>query len=172
MAMPSPTYDLVLMLDTQADDGVRAKIVSDALQAISAQGELVRHDSWGERPLTYSIDHKTSAEYHLLQFRASTPELIAGMNRSLHITDGIVRFRINKLKPGTPDPPDMRSGHAAAEQTRPEAESVSDEAEQVQPEAEPVSAAAEQTRPEAEPISDEASVAEPTVDETAVDEPA
>lgn len=110
MALPTPTYDLVLLLDPQVEEPVRAKIVADARQAIAEKGELVNHDEWGERALAYPIDHKATAEYHLLQFHATTGELIAELNRTLHITDGVVRFRINKLKPGTPAAPDMRSG--------------------------------------------------------------
>jgi ribosomal protein S6 len=70
MTLPAPTYDLVLMLDTQAEETTRAKIVADASKAIEAQGELLRHDEWGDRVLAYPIDHKLSAEYHLLQFHA------------------------------------------------------------------------------------------------------
>lgn len=109
MTLPAPTYDLVLLLDTQAEDAVRKKIVADARESISKQGELLRHDEWGERPLTYPIGHRKSAEYHLLQFHSSTAELIEGLGRTLRITDGIVRFRINKLKPGTPEAPNLRA---------------------------------------------------------------
>ncbi len=125
MTLPAPTYDLVLLLDPQAEESVRAKIVSDAREAIAAKGELVHHDEWGERALAYPIDHKTTAEYHLLQFHATTVELIAELNRTLHITDGVIRFRINKLKPGTPDAPDMASG--AASPTREESEQAGTE---------------------------------------------
>ena len=110
MTLPAPTYDLILMLDTEADAPLRAKIVADARSAIEAQGELLRHDEWGDRALAYPIDHKQAAEYHLLQFHSSTPELLRGLDRTLRITDGIVRFRIVKLKPGTPAAPDMRAG--------------------------------------------------------------
>ncbi|MFI5009853.1 MAG: 30S ribosomal protein S6 [Solirubrobacterales bacterium] len=110
MTLPAPTYDLILMLDTQASAPTRAKIVADARAAIEAQGELVRQDEWGTRALAYQIDHKADAEYHLLQFHASTPELLASLERSLRIADEIVRFRIVKLKPGTPEAPDMKSG--------------------------------------------------------------
>lgn len=110
MTLPAPTYDLVLMLDTDAQAPVRAKIVADSRAAIEAQGELLRHDEWGERALTYPINHKQAAEYHLLQFHAGTPELLHGLDRTLRITDGIVRFRIVKLAPGTPAAPDMRAG--------------------------------------------------------------
>jgi small subunit ribosomal protein S6 len=112
MTLPLPTYDLVLLLDPQAEEAVRAKIVADAREAITAKGELMHHDAWGERALAYPIDHKATAEYHLLQFHATTVELIAELNQTLHITDGVIRFRINKLKPGTPGPPDMTPGAA------------------------------------------------------------
>jgi small subunit ribosomal protein S6 len=106
---------------------VRAKIVADVREAIAAKGELERHDEWGERALAYPIDHKTTAEYHLFQFHAPQVELIAELNRTLRITDGVIRFRINKLKPGTPAAPDMRPG---ATHAREEAQHARDEAEQ------------------------------------------
>jgi small subunit ribosomal protein S6 len=118
MTLPAPTYDLVLLLDTLLEDGARAKIVGDARGAIEAGGELLRYDAWGERPLTYPIERKASAEYHLFQFHAGSPELLSGLERTLRITDGIMRFRIIKLKPGVPDAPDM--GSAAARRSEPE----------------------------------------------------
>lgn len=114
MTLPTPTYDLVLMLDPQVDEAVRAKIVADTRAAVEAGGELLRYDEWGERPLTYPIDKKASAEYHLLQFHAGSTELLSDLDRTLRITDGVVRLRIIKLKPGVPDAPDMRSSAAAA----------------------------------------------------------
>lgn len=121
MTLPAPTYDLVLLLDPQAEEPARAKIVADTRSAIEAKGQLTRHDEWGERPLAYPIDHKASAEYHLLQFHAPDVELIAELNRTLHITDDVVRFRINKLKPGTPEAPEMRPERVAAVAAREEA---------------------------------------------------
>ena len=132
MTLSAPTYDLMLLLDTQAEESVRAKIVADARGAIEAGGELLRHDEWGERPLTYPIDKKTSAEYHLLQFHAGSSELLDGLNRTLRITDGVVRFRVIKLKPGVPDAPDMRSPAAPARRVEPEAPAES--APEAQPE--------------------------------------
>ncbi len=114
MTLPAPTYDLVLLLDPQAEESVRAKIVADTRAAVEAQGELLRHDEWGERPLTYPIQKKTSAEYHLLQLHAGGAELLSSLDRTLRITDGVLRFRLIKLKPGVPDAPDMRSSSAPA----------------------------------------------------------
>jgi small subunit ribosomal protein S6 len=120
MTLPSPTYDLVLLLDPDVEQDARAKIVADVHDAISAQGELVRHDEWGNRLLAYPIKHKAAAEYHLMQFHAATPALIAGLSRSLHIADGIVRYRINKLKPGTPQAPDLRTPERHEPEPQPE----------------------------------------------------
>jgi small subunit ribosomal protein S6 len=123
MSSPAPTYDLVLLLDQGAEESTRAKIVADSRDAISARGELLRHDEWGNRALTYPIAHKSTAEYHLLQFHASTPALLHDLDRTLRITDGIVRFRIVKLKPGTPPAPHMQGGEVSS-QARPEADSA------------------------------------------------
>ena len=105
MTLPAPTYDLVLLIDPKAEDAARAKIVSDTRSAVEAGGELLRHDDWGERPLSYPIEKKTSAEYHLFQFHAGSPELLNGLDRTLRITDGVLRFRIIKLGPASPTPP-------------------------------------------------------------------
>ena len=119
MTLPAPTYDLVVLLDPQAEEDVRAKLVADARAAIEAQGELVRHDEWGTRTLAYPIDRKTVAEYHLLQFHAGKPELLGSLERSLRLADDILRFRIVKLKPGVPDAPDMKSAGSSAPAAEP-----------------------------------------------------
>jgi small subunit ribosomal protein S6 len=106
MTLPAPTYDLVILLDPQAEEATRLKIIADARAAIESEGEFLRHDEWGNRAMTYPIDHKTQAEYHLLQFHA-TPELLSTLNRTLRIVDEVIRFRIIKLAPGTPDAPEM-----------------------------------------------------------------
>jgi small subunit ribosomal protein S6 len=122
MTLPAPTYDLVVLLDPQAEDAARAKLVADARATIEAQGELLRHDEWGTRTLAYPINRKTVAEYHLLQFHAGKPELLSTLERSLRIADDIMRFRIVKLKPGVPDAPDMKSTAAGVQPAEPEPE--------------------------------------------------
>ncbi len=120
MTLPAPTYDLVLLLDPQAEEATRAKILTDARAAIEAQGEFLRQDDWGDRTLTYPIDRKADAEYHLLQFHAGTPEMLGALDRTLRITDGIIRFRIIKLKPGVPDAPDVLATPADEPHSEPE----------------------------------------------------
>ena len=121
MATQAPTYDLVMLLDPQAEDDARARPLADARAAIEAQGELLRHDDWGDRALTYAINRRSAAEYHLLQFHAGTPELLRTLDRSLRLADEVLRFRIVKLKPGVPEAPDVRAATVPARRTGPEA---------------------------------------------------
>jgi small subunit ribosomal protein S6 len=105
MAAPAPLYDLMLLLDPSAPEEQRKKVLSDVESAISSSGTIVSDHDWGTRALAYEIRHRTDAEYHLLQFHGP-PELLANLQRTLRITDGVVRFRLIKLAPGTPAPPD------------------------------------------------------------------
>ncbi len=113
MTAQAPTYDLVMLLDPEAEEATRAKLVSDARAAIEAEGEVLRHDEWGSRALAYPIERRATAEYHLLQFHAAAPKLLGSLDRSLRIADGVLRFRIIKLEPGVGEAPDMRASTAA-----------------------------------------------------------
>jgi small subunit ribosomal protein S6 len=115
MAQPPPTYDLMLLLDLESTDEQRAKVVADAERIIADGGTLIGSHDWGTREMTYEIDHKDSADYRLFQFHANGGELMAELNRTLSIADGLLRHRIIKLAPGTPPPPDPGSTTSAVE---------------------------------------------------------
>jgi small subunit ribosomal protein S6 len=104
MAQPRPVYDLMLLLDPAVEAEQRSKILSDTEASIGRGGEVVSKHDWGQRATAYELHKKTEADYHLLQFHA-TSELLAQLHRTLRITDGVMRFRIIKLAPGTPPPP-------------------------------------------------------------------
>jgi len=171
MTLPAPTYDLVLLLDPQADDATRAKLVTDTRASISAQGELLRHDEWGERALTYPIERRASARYHLMQFHVADTELLSSLDRTLRLADEVLRFRIIKLAPGVPSAPDMSAAPAAtprSESAEGEPASAADEAapaETPAPAEAPVAAepteAAPQAPADAEPAA-EVAVGEPS----------
>lgn len=169
MTLPAPTYDLVILLDPQAEPEARAKIVADTRSTVEGQGELLRHDEWGERPLTYPIEKRTSAEYHLLQFHAGSPELLSGLDRTLRITDGVLRFRIVKLKPGVPEAPNM--GAAGRPEPEAAAPSAPPESAPIEPEAAPAAEAPVAEAPVAEAPAAEAPAAE-AAPEPALAEPA
>jgi small subunit ribosomal protein S6 len=106
MPQDPPIYDLVLLLSTSAPDEERAKILADVEAAISgAGGSIERNQDWGTRSMAFRINHQADAEYHLLQF-SGPPSLLESLSHSLRIADGVLRFRIIKVIPGTPPAPD------------------------------------------------------------------
>ena len=109
MAQPPPVYDLLLLLDSAADEDRRQTILANVEDSIlDGGGEIVQRQEWGVRPLAYEIGRKPDADYHLLQFHADRV-LLEALDRTLHITDGVVRFRIIKLRPGTQAAPEQRA---------------------------------------------------------------
>jgi small subunit ribosomal protein S6 len=114
MAQPPPLYDLVLLLDAEATDAQRTKVLNDTEKIVAKEGEIVSDQDWGLRALAYEIRHKGAAQYHLLQFHAPAAAL-EQLDRMLHIADGVVRYRIIKLKPGTPPPPSAQPAEGEPE---------------------------------------------------------
>jgi small subunit ribosomal protein S6 len=108
MPAHDPLYDLVLMLDSAAPDEQRAKVLENVERTILAAGEITNSQDWGVRQTAYEIRHKTDAEYHLLQFHIARRDVLETLQHTLRITDGVIRFRIIKLAPGTPAPPATR----------------------------------------------------------------
>jgi small subunit ribosomal protein S6 len=125
MASEAPVYDLVLLLDTTIEQERRDTILANVEDAIDRAGELVGRHDWGNRHTVYEVRKHSEADYHLIQFRGS-PALLEQLDHNLKITDGILRFRIVKLRPGTPPPPDLRPAAMAAA-AAPEPPSYEDE---------------------------------------------
>lgn len=106
MATETPLYDLMVVLSTAVEDDRRAKIVADVQDQINAGGGSVqRNDDWHTRPLAYEIRHEREGEYHLLQFTGPA-SLLEALSHNLRIDDAVLRFRIVKVLPGTPPPPE------------------------------------------------------------------
>jgi small subunit ribosomal protein S6 len=113
MATEAPVYDLVLLLDNTIEGERRDTILANVEDAIDRAGEIVGRHDWGLRPTVYEVRKHSEADYHLLQFRGPST-LLEQLDHNLKITDGILRFRIIKLRPGTPPPPDLRPAATAA----------------------------------------------------------
>ena len=63
--------------------------------------------------MAYRIEHQTDAEYHLLQFHGPA-SLLESLSHTLRIDDGVLRFRVVKVLPGTPAAPDSPPPIASA----------------------------------------------------------
>ena len=97
-------YDLVVLLDADAPEERRTTAVAEIEKMIGAH-------EWGVRRMAYEIDHHSEAEYRLYQF-AGDNDLLERLRHSLKIMDGVLRFRIIRLKPGAPPPPPPRDAAA------------------------------------------------------------
>jgi small subunit ribosomal protein S6 len=101
-------YDLMLLLDPNVPDDRHREILDGVNSAIAGNGSLVGQHDWGIRRMAFEIDHRPDAAYHLLQFEGGN-ELLEQLGNTLRITDGVLRHRIIKVKPGTPPPPTPRA---------------------------------------------------------------
>ena len=97
----------MLLIDANAPDDRQAQILGDVQGMIEADGTLVASHDWGDRRMTFEIDHRPDAHYHLFQFESGN-ELLERLQHQLKIMDGLMRFRIIRLKPGAPTPPPPR----------------------------------------------------------------
>jgi small subunit ribosomal protein S6 len=101
-------YDLMLLIDPAAPEDRQSAVVGEVQQMISAGGgEVIGEHDWGTRRLAYEIDHRVEADYRLWQLEAGS-ELLERLQTRLRIMDGVLRFRIIRLKPGSPPPPPPR----------------------------------------------------------------
>ena len=114
MVAPAPTSDLMLMLDPKAEPATRTKIRGEVKAMIEAGGSIIGDHDYGKRKMAFEINHEVNSEYDLVQFHGPN-SVLEQLQRTLRITDGVVRFRIIKLRAGVGDPPDLRQEPAAAE---------------------------------------------------------
>jgi ribosomal protein S6 len=162
-------YDLMLLIDPTAPEERRNAAISEAESIINSGGELVGSYDWGTRRMAYEIDHRPEADYRLYQFNGDNA-VLDRLNQRLRILDGVLRFRIIKLKPGqpTPPPPDQqaprRREEREAQDTKVAARAAADAA--------PAGAADEAGQPEdGEPVAAPPADA-PTADAPPADTPA
>ena len=102
-------YDLMLLIDPTAPDERREAVIAEVESMIqSGGGEIVSSHDWGQRRMTFEIDHRPEAEYRLYQFQGER-ELLERLGTRLRILDGLLRFRIIKVEarpahPAAPGP--------------------------------------------------------------------
>ncbi|HEX7279078.1 MAG TPA: 30S ribosomal protein S6 [Solirubrobacterales bacterium] len=173
MAAAAREYELVLMLDPGGDEVARDALAQEAKGQIESKGTLKHENKWGLRKMAYEIEQRNEADYRWYRFEGPT-ELLDGLNHSLRIADGVLRFRIFKVdadtpvlvppasagpgasreRPDTPRPPAAEeSEQPAPPAAEPEAESPAEPAAEAEPAPEPVAETAPE--PEAAPAATE-----------------
>ena len=153
-------YDLMILLDPEAPEERRAELVDQIKRQIDSGDATLKGDAdWGMRRLSFEIDHRREAQYHLFQFQAA-PDVLSQLDRSLSIEDSVLRHRIIRL-PGeppetTPKPADDLPRRTGDERTPRDDEHGSDEGPPG-----PALEAPEASAPTAEAPAAEAPVPEP-----------
>src|SRR5918912_883724 len=108
----------MLMLDPDAREGRDEQIRGDVRSMIESSGTLVGEHDWGLRKIAFEIKHRPEAHYTLFQFEGDNA-LLERLDHTLKITDGVLRFRIIRLKAGSPPPPAPRPAEARTREREP-----------------------------------------------------
>ena len=191
-------YDLFVLLDPEVPEERRTAVLEQVKSQLGSGGASLKGDAdWGMRRLSYEIDHRREAQYHLFQFEG-TPDALTQIDRALSIEDAVLRHRIIRLPGEAPEttpgpseessrrPSDDRPGRErrgdeedASALTSPEAPAPPPVAEEEPPaEGAPVESAAVESAPvesapaesaavESAPAESAATEGEPAPDETA-----
>lgn len=87
-------YEVMVIIDPALEDEPRAAALEKIQGLVTAPGGVVDAvDEWGKRKLAFEIDGKTDGDYNVIRFHG-TPEIVAEMDRVLHITDTVVRYML------------------------------------------------------------------------------
>src|SRR4051794_10601568 len=105
----------MLMLDPNAPEERQNEVLSNVESMIQSGGTLVGRHDWGVRRMSFEIDHRPEAAYHLFQFETEGNDLLERVDHSLKIADGVLRFRMIRLKPGSPPRQSRRRASCAPE---------------------------------------------------------
>ncbi len=93
-------YELMLVLKPDAPDERAAAVIDRTTRYVVAQGgQIVKVAPWGRRRLAYPIERYREGSYHIVVFE-SPAEAIAELERSLQITEDVLRYLVTRtIKP-------------------------------------------------------------------------
>ena len=84
----------MFIVPPEADESVVGGVI-DRIAKIASQvgGEVGKVDRWGRRRLAYEIARQSEGYYVVVAFTAE-PSVIAELERSLHLADEVLRFKV------------------------------------------------------------------------------
>lgn len=86
-------YELVYVVRPNAEDEVKEAVLNKVQEVISANGEVEKVDTWGNKKLAYPIAKFTEGFYVLVNFKASA-DLPKELDRNLKINENVIRHMI------------------------------------------------------------------------------
>ena len=119
-------YELMLVLRPDAPDERASAVIDRTTRYVVASGgQIVKVAPWGRRRLAYAIDRYREGSYHIIVFE-SPSEAIAELERSLQITEDVLRYLVTRVV----RPVKARRDAAAGEPEETEIPSGEDEEEE------------------------------------------
>ena len=93
-------YELMLVLKPDAPDERAAAVIDRTTRYVVAEGgQIIKVAPWGRRRLAYPIERYREGSYHIVVFE-SPAEAIAELERSLQITEDVLRYLVTRaVKP-------------------------------------------------------------------------
>lgn len=90
-------YEVVLILESAAEDSTVQGVVDRMRDALTARGgTLGQVDKWGRRRFAYELKHRWEGFYALAELTAD-PQSIAELDRVLTLHDDVVRHKIVRV---------------------------------------------------------------------------
>jgi small subunit ribosomal protein S6 len=84
----------LFILPAEADESVVSAALDRIARVVSETGgELGNVDRWGRRRLAFEVDRQSEGYYVLAEFTAE-PEVIVELERTLHLADEVLRFKV------------------------------------------------------------------------------
>src|SRR5690242_3547172 len=89
-------YELMLIIRPDAPDEKAAAVIDRTTRYVVAEGgQIIKVAPWGRRRLAYPIDRHREGSYHIVVFE-SPAEAIAELERSLQITEEVLRYLVTR----------------------------------------------------------------------------
>ena len=96
-------YDLMLLIDPNAPDERREAVIAEVESLIqSGGGQIVGNYDWGQRRMTFEIDHRPEAEYRLYQFQGDRELLERLRHAAQDHSTACCASASSRSKPGQP----------------------------------------------------------------------
>jgi len=88
----------MLIIRPDAPDEKAAAVIDRTTRYVVASGgQIIKVAPWGRRRLAYPIDRHREGSYHIIVFE-SPAEAIAELERSLQITEDVIRYLVTRAE--------------------------------------------------------------------------
>ncbi len=90
-------YEVVVILDSSLEDEQIDEYLSRVESVVSSrEGKVFGVERWGRKRFSYEINHRREGYYAIVRIQG-VPDTVAELDRTLSISDEIIRHKIMRL---------------------------------------------------------------------------